>query len=176
VIVGLLALAGYVGYVLYPRFDLPAVSGTGLLVLAAAAGLGSFFSPCSFPLLVTLLSREVQPEERGQKLPRALRFGAAFAFGASVFLLLLGAGVALLGGALFVQVTFTSTAGRIIRGLIGLLLVMFGLVQLGVLSLPFHRVADVVRPLQRRQAEVRRKRPTVSFALFGFGYILAGFG
>lgn len=176
VIVGLLALAGYIGYVLYPRFDLPAVSGAGLLVLAAAAGVGSFFSPCSFPLLVTLLSREVQPEERGQKLPRAMRFGAALALGASVFLLLLGAAIALLGGALFEQVTFTSTAGRLIRGLIGLLLVTLGLVQLGVLSLPFHHVARIVRPMQQRQAELRRERPTLGFALFGFGYILAGFG
>jgi hypothetical protein len=33
----ILAVAGYNGYVLYPRFDLPAVSDTGLLVLAAAA-------------------------------------------------------------------------------------------------------------------------------------------
>ncbi|MDT8305317.1 MAG: hypothetical protein RRC07_05225, partial [Anaerolineae bacterium] len=53
----LLALAGYAGYVLYPRFALPAASGAGLLLLAAAAGLASFFSPCSFPLLATLLAR-----------------------------------------------------------------------------------------------------------------------
>jgi hypothetical protein len=55
--VGLVALAGYGGSVLYPRFDLPAVAGAALLGLAAAAGLGSFFSPCSFPLLVALLGR-----------------------------------------------------------------------------------------------------------------------
>ncbi len=29
-IVGVLALAGYAGYVLYPRFDLPAATGIGL--------------------------------------------------------------------------------------------------------------------------------------------------
>lgn len=69
--IALLALAGYIGYILYPRFDLPGVSGAGLLVLAAAAGLGSFFSPCSFPLLVTLLSREVQPDARGPRCAKA---------------------------------------------------------------------------------------------------------
>jgi hypothetical protein len=30
----ILALAGYSGYVLYPRFDLPAVIGTWFLILA----------------------------------------------------------------------------------------------------------------------------------------------
>lgn len=56
----LLAFAGYVGDVLYPRFDLPAVGGAGLLVLSSAAGLASIFSPCSFPLLSTLLARQVR--------------------------------------------------------------------------------------------------------------------
>jgi cytochrome c biogenesis protein CcdA len=47
------ALTGYAGYELYPRFDLPALEGASLLVLAAGAGVASFFAPCSFPLLVT---------------------------------------------------------------------------------------------------------------------------
>ncbi len=55
--VAVLAIAGYTGYELYPRFDLPAAEGAGLLVLATGAGIASFFAPCSFPLLVTLLSR-----------------------------------------------------------------------------------------------------------------------
>lgn len=56
--ISVLALVGYAGYVIHPRFDLPAVTGVGLLILAASAGIASFFSPCSFPLLVTLLARE----------------------------------------------------------------------------------------------------------------------
>ena len=55
----LLALIGYVSYALYPRFALPPAAGAGLLLLASAAGLASLFSPCSFPLLVTLLAREM---------------------------------------------------------------------------------------------------------------------
>lgn len=71
-----LAVAGYAGYVLYPRFDLPAVTGLGLFVLAAAAGIGSFFYPCSFPLLVGLLGRETKAgeEESTPSLRKALRF------------------------------------------------------------------------------------------------------
>ena len=76
--VGVVALAGYGGYVLYPRFDLPAVEGAALLGLAAAAGLGSFFSPCSFPLLVALLGRApgADSERSG---PPPLRFAGALA-------------------------------------------------------------------------------------------------
>jgi hypothetical protein len=43
----LLAAAGYVGYVLYPRFDLPPATGVGLL--AWAAGIASLFPPAPFP-------------------------------------------------------------------------------------------------------------------------------
>lgn len=183
-----LALAGYSGYVLYPRFDLPALTGAGLFVLAAAAGIASFFSPCSFPLLVTLLAREtasqtvpgargaVEERHRGEALPRALRFALALAVGASLFLLLAGAGIAAGGAPLFRGVTFTSTAGRVIRIVIGTFLILLGLIQMGVLPISFERVAEGVRPLQRAQARLRRERPTLGFALFGFGYILAGFG
>lgn len=54
------ALFGYLGYVLYPRFDLPAGTGASLLLLSAAAGIASFFSPCGFALLVTVLARDAR--------------------------------------------------------------------------------------------------------------------
>ena len=173
----LLSVAGYFGYILYPRFNLPSVSGVGLYVLAAAAGLGAFFSPCSFPLLATLLARSIgsSGEEKGA-LAAALGYGAALAAGASVFLLLTGAAIAFGGGALFSRVTFTSTPGRILRIVIGSLLVLLGLVQAGVVSFPFDRIAELAYPIEKAQARLRRERPVVGFGLFGFGYILAGFG
>lgn len=180
--IGLLALTGYGGYVLYPRFNLPNVTGAGLFVLAAMAGIASFFSPCSFPLLATLLIRSVRDQDNvkepssGRKIGRALKYGAALAVGATSFLLLVGAGIALGGGALFKQVTFTSTEGRALRLAVGIFLIILGLVQTGRLTLPFGRVADLAFPLQKVQARVRRQHPTVGFGLFGFGYILAGFG
>ena len=173
----ILALAGYAGYVLYPRFDLPAVTGVGLFVLAAAAGIGSFFSPCSFPLLVTLLARETGAGKNEKRvLPRALRFATALSLGATLFLLLAGAGIAAGGAQLFQGATFTSTAGRVIRALVGTLLILFGLIQMNVLPISFGAVAESVRPLQRAQRQLQRQKPVASFALFGFGYILAGFG
>lgn len=176
-LVVLVALAGYAGYVLYPRFDLPAATGLGLLALAAGAGFASFFSPCSFPLLVTMLGREVQTAERGGRLRRAASFALALALGASAFLALLGLGLAAGGDALFEEVTFTSTAGRIIRLVVGGALILLGLVQLNVLSAPiFGAIEELASPLRRSQARLRRRRPFLGFALFGFGYLLAGFG
>lgn len=169
----LLALAGYTGYVLYPRFGLPAASGLGLMVLAAGAGIAAFFSPCSFPLLATLLAREAGVDRR---TGRALRFAAALSTGAAVFLLLAGAAVALGAGTLFAEVTFTSPAGKVIRTLVGGLLIALGLVQLGVIRASFHWIDRVAQPLLRWQAAERRERATLGYAAYGFGYVLAGFG
>ncbi len=174
-----LALAGYVGYVVYPRFHLPAGGGAGLLLLAAGAGVASFFSPCSFPLLLTMLARPLS--ERAQRTGRrpirpALGFALALSLGAVVFLLGFGALIALIGGHIFAGVTFTSTPGRIIRGLVGVLLVALGLVQLGLLPVSFRRFEPRLHAFLRRQANLRRRRPAAGFALFGFGYLLAGFG
>lgn len=172
-----LAVAGYAGYALYPRFDLPAASGIGLLVLAAAAGIASFFSPCSFSLLATLLTRE-SGARAGQHASagRALQYATALAAGAALFLLLAGLLIALGGSALFAGVTFTSTAGRTIRSVVGLVLILLGLIQLGVVPLSFHGASAVATPMLRRQARLRREHPTLAFGLYGFAYLLAGFG
>lgn len=179
--VGVLALAGYAGYELYPRFDLPAVEGAGLFLLAAGAGIASFFSPCAFPLLVTLLARDTAAPGVAVRGPRTafrrgLGFATALSLGAGTFLLLAGLIVALGGGALFEGVVFLSPEGMILRAILGGFLILLGLVQLGVLPVPLHAVENLARPLLRAQARERRHRPAVGFALFGFGYLLAGFG
>lgn len=175
----LLALAGYLGYALYPRFELPAGAGAGLLLLAAGAGVASFFSPCSFPLLVTMLARPLAEQATAQQrrpLQAALGFASALAVGAAAFLLGVGAVIALLGGGLFATVTFTSTAGRAIRLLVGLGLIALGLIQLERLPVSLRRFEPAMHGYLRRQAQLRRQRPMLGFGLFGFGYLLAGFG
>jgi cytochrome c biogenesis protein CcdA len=188
--VAILALAGYSGYVLYPRFDLPAVTGVSLLLLAAAAGLAAFFSPCSFPLLVTLLARQTggqrqreegrreKAEGRGQPAawPVALRFALAFSLGVTLFLILAGGLIALGGGRLFAGVTFTSAAGRIIRAVVGTGLFVLGLAQVGVLRLPFDRIAVAASPLWPRRSQLQQRPSLWGYTLYGFGYLLAGFG
>jgi cytochrome c biogenesis protein CcdA/copper chaperone CopZ len=176
VAVAVVALAGYIGYVLYPRFDLPAVQGAGLLALAAAAGFASFFSPCSFPLLLGLLGRQAVAQRTRGETARPVVFGGALAAGAGIFLLLAGVVIALGGEALFAGVTFTSSAGIAIRSIVGGLLVLLGLIQTGVLPFSLHAVSELARPLARWQARLRRKHPAAGFGVFGFAYVLAGFG
>jgi cytochrome c-type biogenesis protein len=173
------ALVGYLGYVLYPRFDLPAATGATLLVLAAGAGVASFFSPCSFPLLLSMLARPIAAEAAargGRPFRKAVTFAAGLAAGASAFLILVGLAIAAGASTYFDDVTFTSTAGITIRIVVGVLLVMLGLIQVGLLRLSFRRFEPALHGYLRRQAQVRRRRPVLGFTLFGFGYLLAGFG
>lgn len=175
IFVVLVALSGFGGFVVYLDLDVASFAGSGLMFLAIAAGVASFFSPCSFPLLVTLLARETsadQAERAGRQ--RALRFAAALAVGISLFLLLLGAAIAAGAGPLVGKVTFTSTPGRILRVVVGAVLILLGLAQMRGLRFGF---ADrLQRPLMKAQAGVRRTSPMLGYGLFGFGYVLAGFG
>jgi cytochrome c biogenesis protein CcdA len=172
------ALLGYLGYLFYPRFDLPAGTGATLLVLAAGAGIASFFSPCSFPLLLSMLTRPLAAEAEGQGRPfrKAALFAAGLSVGASAFVVLVGLAIAAGASTYFDDVTFTSTAGITIRIVVGVLLITLGLIQLGVLPISFRRFEPAMHGYLRRQAQVRRRRPLVGFTLFGFGYLLAGFG
>jgi cytochrome c biogenesis protein CcdA len=170
------ALAGYFGYVVYPRFHLPSLTGGALLLLAAAAGIASFFSPCSFPLLLSILARAPGVASDRSRATASLAYAAALALGAAVFLILAGLVIALLGTALFAGVTFTSTAGRVIRAAVGVVLIFFGLVQLNRMRFEFRALEPAVHGTLRRQAAFRHEHPLPGFFLFGFGYILAGFG
>jgi cytochrome c-type biogenesis protein len=176
--VALLGVAGYGAYLLYPRFNLPAVDAVGLVALALGAGVAAFFSPCSFPLLATLLTREIAEPDAGGRgvVARALVYATAVSIGAVVFLAATGSLIAAGGQALVGGVTFTSPAGRVIRAVIGLGLVVLGLVQLERLRLPFGAVARLAHPLLQSQARIRRRAPAVGFAIFGFVYLVAGFG
>jgi cytochrome c biogenesis protein CcdA len=173
---GFVGLAGYAGYVLFPRFALPPVAGAGLVALAAGAGVASFFSPCSFPLLLTLLSRGIAAERAGGRMRMALVFGGTFAAGAAAFTVLLGLLIGLSGGALAGSITFTSALGIALRIAVGTLLVFLGLLQANVIPISFHGVERAVRPLGEAHARLRRDRPLAGWALFGFGYLLIGFG
>jgi cytochrome c-type biogenesis protein len=172
------ALLGYLGYVFYPRFDLPSGTGATLLVLAAGAGIASFFSPCSFPLLLSMLARPIaaEAEAHGRPLRKAALFAAGLSVGAAAFVVLVGLAIAAGASTYFDDVTFTSTAGITIRIVVGVLLITLGLIQLDLLPISFRRFEPAMHGYLRRQAQVRRRRPLAGFTLFGFGYVLAGFG
>ncbi len=151
------------------------MAGGALLLLAAAAGIASFFSPCSFPLLLSILAR-APGVASDRRVAASLSYAAALAVGAAVFLILAGLVIALLGTALFAGVTFTSTTGRLIRAAVGVVLIFFGLVQLNRMPFEFRALEPAVHGAMRRQAAFRHEHPLPGFFLFGFGYVLAGFG
>jgi len=167
-------LIGYGAYELYPRFELDAYQGVPLLLLAVGAGVAAFFSPCAFSLLLTLLARDVTPEHGG--LARPLRFAAGMSAGALVFVLAVGAAIALGTQALIGDVTFTSTAGRLLRLAVGAFLVLMGLNLLGRLKIPMDKVASLRAPLLRTEHRQREQHPTLSYGIFGFSDLLTGFG
>jgi cytochrome c biogenesis protein CcdA len=178
-VVGIIAvgLAGFVGYVVYLRLDLPPATGVGLVGLAVAAGIASFFSPCSFPLLVTLLVRDSQPDDPPPiRLARSLGRAGWIGAGAATFVVGLGLVIAAGGAGLAQSVTFDSPAGRTLRGVVGGGLIVFGLIQIGTLSVNLRRFEPAVHGLLRRQASLRRTRPAAGYMLFGFAYLAAGFG
>jgi len=169
-----IGLIGYGAYELYPRFKLDAYQGVPLLVLAVGAGVAAFFSPCAFSLLLTLLARDVTPEQGGTARP--LQFAAGMSAGALVFVLAVGAAIALGAQTLIGDVTFTSTAGRLLRLTVSAFLVLMGLNLLGHLKLPMGKVASLRAPLLRTEHRQRERHPTLSYGIFGFSYLLAGFG
>jgi cytochrome c biogenesis protein CcdA len=171
----IVAAAGYFGYALYPRFGLPASQGVGLLSLAAASGFASFFSPCSFPLLITLLGGDTTSSIRSTRFGPA-QYGAALALGAAVFLTMVGVAIAAGGRALFAGVAFTSVAGITIRAVTGVTLIVFGLSQAEVLQFSMHGLARMLQPRLGARIGPRRRPEVQRLALFGFGYVLAGFG
>lgn len=171
VFISVLSGLGYGLYLLYPRFDLPVVMGIPLIILAAGAGLASFFSPCSFPLLLTLLARQGDSDVRSLG---PWRFAMGLSTGAGLFLIFLG-GFFLAGGmALSRAVTFGSMPGIVLRLLMGMFLVWLGGVQLGWVS------DRAFRWLQQSLApgplEDDPRRSTAGLVGYGFGYVLAGFG
>jgi cytochrome c biogenesis protein CcdA len=147
-------------------------------VLAAGAGIASFFSPCSFPLLLSMLARPIaaEAEAHGRPLRKAALFAAGLSVGAAAFVVLVGLAIAAGASTYFDDVTFTSTAGITIRIVVGVLLITLGLIQLDLLPISFRRFEPAMHGYLRRQAQVRRRRPLAGFTLFGFGYVLAGFG
>ena len=162
-------LAGYVGFLAFVAADRAVAAGT--MFLAAATGFAAFFSPCSFPLLLTFLSRRAA-ESRRAGAASALAVGT----GAAALLALIALVIGLGGEAIAGVVTFDSGSGRAFRLTVGLLLVMVGLRQ--TRKLPFRmswldRVAGTARRLFDRS---RFSNRVVGDVVYGFGYLLAGFG
>ncbi len=170
-----IALLGYVTYALYPRFSLTETTGISLFILSIAAGFASYFSPCSFSLMVALIGRFSKSADQ-VSIRASLRTAITIAIGTSLFFIISGVILVMGGEALFSSVTFDSLAGRLIRLITGLMLIVFGLIQLGKISNPLIIVTRIASPLMRFQARHRNEKPILGMIVFGFAYPMAGFG
>ncbi len=72
--------------------------------------------------------------------------------------------------------TFTSGTGRAVRVVVGSGLILLGFIQTGRIDANLRGLEPAVHGLLRRQAVLRRRRPVAGAALFGLGYLAAGFG
>lgn len=173
----LVAAGGYLGFRIYARFDLPTSTGVVFYALAAGAGVAAFFSPCSFGLLLALLARRAgtHPDApRAQRMGRAFTFAASMAVGATIFVVGLGLLIAL-GAERFTEAfEHGSPIERAVHIGIGLLLVALALIQLGILRINFGPVTRLAKPFARR--DFLDRHPVAGYGVFGFGYLLAGFG
>lgn len=159
--------AGYAGFVAFAERD----TALAVLPLGAATGFAAFFSPCSFPLLLTFLAREGEAGRRAA-LASALRVGAGAAFLlAAVGALVLAGGTALAG-----VVEFDSAPGRLFRGGIGAGLLVLGAYQFGLVRRRLGALDAVAAFADRLPAPSRMRHAATRDLAFGFGYLVAGFG
>jgi cytochrome c biogenesis protein CcdA len=167
---------GYVGFRIAADLDLADQVGAGLIALAVVTGAAVVFSPCSFPLLVTLLGGSERHEMVEDRRSDGLRSALAIAAGAAMFLLLAGLAVGVAGEGVTSAVNFSSTGGRLLRSGVAAVLVGAGLIQLGVIHAPLSRVTVLAGPLERRRLAAAGSHRRRGQAIYGFAFVLAGFG
>jgi cytochrome c-type biogenesis protein len=133
------------------------------LVVAFAAGLLGFFSPCVVPLIPGYLSfvsglslAEMEKAERRRHLRRIVAATVAFIVGFSVVFTALGASASLVGGFVLANREWLSRAG-------GVIVILLGLSMLGVIRLP-----GLYR--ERRFEILRRPNGLAGIALVGMAF------
>lgn len=167
-----IGLAGWYGWTSLVMPLAPLVDPTSPLTLTLfglLAGTAALFAPCAFPLFPAYvswyLSLDNQATEIGRRW-RPLWYGLICGLGAVVFFLLVGVGLAALGGAL---------SGYLIaaKPFVALILVGAGVATLTDLSLPLTKWSGVRASLTTQAV---RTSPLRGLFLYGFGYGLASTG
>ncbi len=172
--------AGY-GIFLFFLKDFNPTTGTlSLLLFAIVAGIATFFSPCSFPLMPGYLTRHLQLIDKnssGNILKKTLSNGLAAAAGVLLFNLALGLGIALLGstfgGSLGISTPRPNIYVQIFRGAVGTFLVTLGVLNIRGTGI-FH--SDVLTSLGRRLGKNVHLAPSREMFAYGFGYVSVGIG
>lgn len=162
---------GYLGFVAFVENGGLGGLGAGVVGLAVATGFAAFFSPCSFPLLVTFLVRRHEGGSRRMVVQSSLTVG----LGAVVFFGLLALTLALAGEGLARVVGFDTLSGRLFRGLLGAFLVGLGLRQAHLIRARLGVFESVAGAAGRTFVNADASGAKGDF-LYGFAYVLIGFG
>ena len=165
----LVGIAGWGGFLAFDRRDIGSGVGLGTIALAAAAGFGVFFAPCSFPMLLTRLTR-LGEQRRSQLLgwSTAMGAGVALVFGAIAGMVALG------GEGLATALAFDTVPGRVFRLAVAAFLLFLGLRQVGRLGIRMAWLDRVASSAGRRFGSRGSDAPT-GFA-YGAAYPIVGFG
>ncbi len=140
----------------------------GLLGFAVVVGVGSFFSPCSFPLLPGYMSYYLGME-RSRSMRRALLGGAAAAGGLLTVYLIIGILVGAGGSAI------TPYIG-LLEPIVGGIILLLGMVMLFDVTIPLSRFTGPIRTLFSREKGPSHDAPSRgSYSkLFWYGAGYAG--
>jgi len=172
--VAVVTLLGYIGFVIFLKDLMPAFGSYSLYLLSLVAGIATFFSPCSFPLLPGYLSIYYNPEG-SEENTQSLHRGIVAALGVVAFTLILGLTIALFGQGVASSFSISnsnpSLLTRLLRIGLGTLLVSLGAIQL--FGKTFHgRLLDALAGRFYSAAGSGDKR----LFFYGFGYNAAGIG
>ncbi len=165
----MVGVAGYLGFAAFVGSDRTVAAG--VMVLAAGTGFAAFFSPCSFPLMLTFLARRTA-ESPGAALLSALRLAAGAASLLAAVAAVIAAGNTAVGGV----VEFESTPGRLFRAGVGLMLIGFGFRQARLWGVRMRWLDRIASASARVFDPARITAQAGSDVVYGFGYLLAGFG
>lgn len=117
----------------------------GLAGFAVVVGVGSFFSPCSFPLLPGYMSYYLGLRE-SRNVRRALLGGLSAALGLILLYILIGILVGVGGSAI-------TPYASIIEPFVGIIIIILGIALLANYTIPFYRITE---PIKRRFATAKK--------------------
>ncbi len=170
---------GYGIFVFFIKGFSPTTGTISLLAFALVAGTATFFSPCSFPLMPGYLTRHLQLIDKDAKKATTSVFsnGLAAATGVLLFDLMLGLAIVLIGstlvGSLGISGPNPNVYVRILRGTVGIFLVLLGTLNLrgsGILH------SDALTSIGRRLMKNGQLSPSREMFAYGFGYVSVGIG
>ena len=173
-----LIAAGYYAFIYFMTSVVPNFSSFGLILVAIIAGISMFFNPCSFTLLPTFLTFFATKDELKEetKLSKFLLYGLLSSLGIITFSVILGSLIGLLGASFGQSFALGGDAPnlyvRIFRGVIGGLIVTFGIMHFKGVSFK----TGTLNKLSQGIMSPDNRGPLMGMYLYGFGYNALGIG